>query len=56
MLLRLCEELLNENDFETVSATLCCFDYCLKPSEAAQKTAADEKMITNTICVLYFPK
>ena len=39
----LCEELLSENNFEAVLATFWCFDYCVNPSETAQKMAADEK-------------
>ena len=32
-----CEELRSENDFETVLANLCCYDYGANTSEAAQK-------------------
>ena len=39
----LCEELLSENNFDAVLVTFCCFDYCVNPSETAQKMAADEK-------------
>ena len=38
----LCEELLNENDLETVLATFCCHDYGANVSDAVQKIAADE--------------
>ena len=41
------EELLSENDFETVLATLGCYDYSANVSEAIQKIAADQK---------YYPK
>ena len=37
------EELLSENDFETVLATLGCYDYSANVSEAIQKIAADQK-------------
>ena len=32
-----CEELLNENDFETVLANFCCYDYGGDASETVQK-------------------
>ena len=38
----LCEELLSENDFEDVLATLCCYDYDAKASDAVHKIAADQ--------------
>ena len=38
-----CEELLCENDFETVLATFCCYDYGANASEAFQKKATDQK-------------
>ena len=38
-----CEELLSENDFETVLATFCCYDHGAKASEAVQKIATDQK-------------
>ena len=38
-----CEELLNENDFEAVLATFCCYDYGANASEAVQKIAIDQK-------------
>ena len=34
-----CEELLCENDFETVLATFCCYDHGAKVSVAVQKIA-----------------
>ena len=37
------EELLGENDFEVVLATLCCYDYCANASEAVQKIVTDQK-------------
>ena len=40
-----CEELLSENDFETVLATFCCYDHGAKASEAVQKIAIDQKSI-----------
>ena len=36
-----CKE--NENDFETVLATFCCYDHGFKASEAVQKIATDQK-------------
>ena len=39
----LCEKLLSENDFETVLATSCCYDYGAKDSVAVQKIATDQK-------------
>ena len=39
----LCEELLSENDFEAVLATLCCYDYGANASEAVQKIATNQK-------------
>ena len=39
----LCEELLSENDFETVKATFGCYDHGAKASEAVQKFATDQK-------------
>ena len=38
-----CEELHNENNFETVLATFCCYDHDAKASEAVQKMATDQK-------------
>ena len=38
-----CEELLNENDFEAVLATFCCYDYGANASETVQKFARDQK-------------
>ena len=35
--------MLNENDFEAVLATFCCYDHGAKASEEAQKIAADKK-------------
>ena len=39
----LCEELLSENDFEAVLATLCCYDYGANASGAVQKIVANQK-------------
>ena len=38
-----CEELLSENDFETVVAIFCRYDHGSKASEAVQKIATDQK-------------
>ena len=38
-----CEELLIENNFQTVLAAFCCYDHGTKASEVVQKIAADEK-------------
>ena len=38
-----CEELLSENDFETVLITFFCYDHSAKASEAVQKIASDQK-------------
>ena len=38
-----CEGLFNENDFEAVLATFCCYDYGTNASEAVQKIATDQK-------------
>ena len=38
-----CEELRRENDFESVLASFCCYDYGAKASEAVQKIATDQK-------------
>ena len=38
-----CEEFLNENDFEAVLATFCCYDYGANSSEAVRKIAKDQK-------------
>ena len=37
----ICDELLRENDFETVLATFCCYDHGSKEFEAVQKMATD---------------
>ena len=37
------EELLSENDIETVLATFCCYDHGDKAPEAVQKIATDQK-------------
>ena len=39
----LCEELLRENEFEAVLATLCCYDYGTNASDAVQKIPTDKK-------------
>ena len=38
-----CEELLSENDFETILATFCCYDHGAKDSETVQKITTDQK-------------
>ena len=38
-----CESLLNENDFEAVLATFCCYDYGVNASEAVQEIATNQK-------------
>ena len=45
------EELLSENNFETVLATFCCYDHGAKASEAVLKI---EKSIANPPRVLLF--
>ena len=37
------EELLCENDSESVLVTFCCYDHDAKASEAVQKIATDQK-------------
>ena len=39
-----CEELLNENDFEAVLVTFCCYDYGANVSEAVQKIARSKRL------------
>ena len=39
-----CEELLNENDFEAVLVTFCCYDYGANASEAVQKIARSKRL------------
>ena len=46
-----CEELLSENDFETILATFCCYDYGINASEAVQTIATDQKDYHITITV-----
>ena len=36
-----CEELISENDFDAVLATIYCYDHGANVSEAVQKIAAD---------------
>ena len=38
-----CEELIGENNFETVLTTFCCYDHGAKASEAVQKIAINQK-------------
>ena len=37
------EKFLNENDFEAVSATFCCYEHGAKAFEAVQKIPKDQK-------------
>ena len=37
------EELLNENDLESILVTFCCYDHGAKASEAVPKIATDQK-------------
>ena len=46
-----CEELLSENDFETVLISFCCYEYIILPMlEAVQKQA---KIIAQRHCWSY---
>ena len=45
-----CEELLSENYFETIIATLCCYDHGDKASDAIQKIATDQKEYRKCYC------
>ena len=48
-----CEELLSENELETVLGTFCCYDHGAKVSEAVPKIATDEKVYRNcSSCVI----
>ena len=38
-----CGELLNENDFEAILATFCCYHYDTNASETVQRIVTDEK-------------
>ena len=38
-----CDKLPNENDFEAVLATFCCYDYGANASEAVRKIATYQK-------------
>ena len=50
----LCEELLNENDFEAVLATFCCFVMTMEPTLLRQFLRSLQiKKITNALRVLY---
>ena len=48
-----CEELLNENDFEAVLATFCCYDHGAKASEAVQKITTDQKKVSQMLLLCY---
>ena len=41
-----CEDLLIENDFETVLVTFCCYDDGGNASEAVRKIATDQKELS----------
>ena len=45
------QELLGENDFETVLVTFCCYDHGAKAYEEAQKIASDQREYRK--CSLY---
>ena len=48
-----CEELLSENDCQSVLATLWCYDYDANTSEAVRNVAKDEKDYHNcSSCVI----
>ena len=45
-----CEELLSQNYFETILATLCCYDHGAKAFDAVQKIATDQKEYSKCYC------
>ena len=49
-----CEKLFSENDFDTVLATFCCYEYSANASEVVRKIATDQNddHITNALRVL----
>ena len=48
-----CEELLCENDFQSVLTTLWCYDYDANTSEAVRNVAKDQKDYHNcSSCVI----
>ena len=47
------EEILSENDFEAVLPFFCCYDYGANVSEAIEKIATDQTIITNVPCLLH---
>ena len=48
-----CDELLRENDFETVLACFYCYDHGSKDFEAVQKMATDQKEYRkSSLCVI----
>ena len=53
-----CEELLNENDFEAVWATFCCYDHGAKAFEAVQKITTDQKKYRkcSSCVIICYPK
>ena len=38
-----CEKLLNEDDFEAVLITFCCYNHGVNASEAVKKIVSDQK-------------
>ena len=50
-----CEEMISENKFQAVLATLCCYYYGANASEAVQKIATDQKEYHKCFsCVIIF--
>ena len=48
-----CEEMISENKFQAVLATLCCYYYGANASEAVQKIATDQKEYRKcSLCVI----
>ena len=47
------EEFLNENDFEAVLPTFCCYDYGVKASEGMEKIATDQTRLLQILPVFY---
>ena len=48
-----CEEFLNENNFEAVLASFCCYDYGANNSEAVQKITTDQKVYQKCSSCVY---
>ena len=49
-----CEELLSENNFEAVLATICCYDDGAKVSEVVQEIVTDQKEHRKCSCVTIY--